>query len=907
MRTLSQKMAEFRRILKLHANWLLYATVGESALTTSELADLHAYGKLPMGEALDLVDKSYFVGRMRSTMKASEFKKVDSIVTPTLTPVEEQALEAAKHKSILRLSKVADMALGEKGSAEGWSKAVRTEFQTAKIQGIANTIANKSDLYASSDGADSDVSVVPGRQCCEDCRQHYLEPDGNPKVFKLSDLMSSGSNADAGTIHTKTAGKHTHWKTTLPPLHPSCGCTLMYVPPGHGWVGGKLSVLNKSLFLEHISKATAGVRGPGISPTVAPQGAPSVRQEPGHPSVPGAAAPGNVAGPGRPPGLSPKPGSGTGGPGGGKQLQACPWQKCPIGHHEPGSATAKEHAEIAMRNHELTPAAEDANRKQNEANAKAFNGRDHKQQVVHDHLSSGKISSMRKLGGDEAGVNASYKITIEGNGSGIMKPHISVDSYVPSIYGEKAANKSPDQLRKMADSLTCPGAGTMPEGMNPKSEAGMSGLANGLGLNHMFPVTTLRTHDGSQDGPKGVTSVQHWNDNAVSTDKYAGEGSGYREILKAAPKEHQDKMHEQFSTIAVMDVISNNGDRHLNNVMVDKNSHDLVPIDHGTAFGNGLSGCKNDIAQEMHGEGVALKIPPQLHEKLKNQSMDATFRSLDESGLPEWSKAQTYLRQKYVLHMQEKFDHIPFDRIRPTVTARQGDVAPYWNASNGQCHGWMDKGGVQGFFQAQENKELPHDQFNGFAKAWMEKRVNDPSHPEHQDAKRLFAMQPLRTSGHVTGREEATTESLSKHYDSIPSYDLEEPSAAFIKNTMPANKKFSDEAKVSVRTPPEMPKGTGAAKPSNKMKGTGAAKPSNKMKESTIPLQDEDLEEVDPNKNYSKDAFQGTGIQLDLSEFDDDSDIDQAFDRIRKKSGVQKSLYLAQPHAIFGVDRKPGR
>jgi hypothetical protein len=947
MTTFSQKMQELRRILKLHANWLLYATVGESALTTLELAELREYGKLPMDSALDLVDKSYFLGRMRSTQKVSEYKKASKVVPATLNPVEEGTLEAARTKSLVRLKKIADDAMGtfvvdttlvgnQKAidvKKQAWSSAVRTEFQAAKIQGIANTIANRSDLYANSDGPESDVSVIPARQCCEDCREHYLDKDGNPKIFKLSELMASGSNADQGVIHTKTAGKHPYWKTTLPPLHPNCGCTLVYVPPGHAWVDGKLSLLNKSLFLEHISKATAGVRGPGLSGTVAPTGAPSLNKPAGHPSVPGAAAPGNVAGPGRPPGLSPKPGSGSGGPGGGPQYAPCPFgggAEC-ISHggngatmHKPGGSIMKKHQEAMARGAKpKTPQAIEAQRKQSEASAAEFNNRPNHQQVIHDHLSEGEIGSIRKLGGeDDAGQNASFKVSIVGNGSGIMKPHIDVESYLPNVYKNspgKIANKTPEQLSKIADELACPGAGTMPKGMNPKSEAGTSGLANGLGLGSLYPTTVLRSHDGADGGPKGLTSVQHWKENAKSLEKYDAGGDGdFASVMKAVPKEHKDKVHEQFSTIAVMDMITNNGDRHFGNLMMDSENHDLIPIDHGVTFGNSLQGTRNDIAHQMHQNGHALIIPDKLHQKLKSASLDSTFRSMEESGLPDWSKAQTFLRQKYALHMQEKFGHIPYDRIRTTVTARNGELSPYMGG--GEVMGWMDAGGIQGFFEAQAKNELPHQQFDSFAKTWMEERVNDPSHPEHQDAKRLFAMQPLRSSAHVTGREEATTEALSDHYSKIPKYDMSEPKAGSIKASMPASKKW--EEKAPIRSAPSMPgPKTGAQTP--KAKGaaasepvgpkTGAQGPRAKAKAaaskptSEIELDESDLEEIDPKKNISPAAFEGTGLQLDLSEYENDDDIDAAFDRIRTKSKIGKSLYLADPHAIFGLDKKMER
>jgi len=75
-KTFSQKMKELRHVAKLHANWLIYATLGESAVTKEELDELIKYKKLPMGSSLDLVDKSYLLGRLKAILKASEYKQV---------------------------------------------------------------------------------------------------------------------------------------------------------------------------------------------------------------------------------------------------------------------------------------------------------------------------------------------------------------------------------------------------------------------------------------------------------------------------------------------------------------------------------------------------------------------------------------------------------------------------------------------------------------------------------------------------------------------------------------------------------------------------------------------------------------------------------------------------------------
>src|SRR5690606_6081494 len=125
----------------------------------------------------------------------------------------------------------------------------------------------------------------------------------------------------------------------------------------------------------------------------------------------------------------------------------------------------------------------------------------------------------------------------------------------------------------------------------------------------------------------------------------------------------------------VLDVLWNNNDRHFNNIIMDSESHDVVAIDHGAAFGNGLSGLRNDIAYQMHRAGEQLVIPESLHTRLKNESLESTMRG--SSGVPDWMQAQTFLRQKYLLHLQETYGHIPFETIRGTIPTTSNMSMPY--------------------------------------------------------------------------------------------------------------------------------------------------------------------------------------------------------------------------------------
>lgn len=858
MSKLSKKMQELKRVIRLHANWLVYATLGESALSKSEIEELEKYGKLPMDKTLDLADKSYLLGRLRAILKRSEYKDIsyeeaeEKLGGMKLSPIEELVLEQARLKAGQALKGLAqeisdgvysalaqslgtavteasiqqivadetELALIYKKTAQelasslaarlqtsakrDWKMVAQTELQRAKVAGQAQAIVNKIDIYAHSDGPDSKVSVIPAASCCEDCREHYLDASGNPKIFTLSDLMSAGSNADPGVIHKKKQGVHTHWKTTLPPLHPNCGCNLIYVPSGYGWTAGKLGLLNKSLFDMTLRKAnsTAGVSG-GISPTVTPKGPPqpkSATASAGTPSVAGAAAPGNVAGPGKPPGS----GGGTA-PSGGSTQQMSP---CPFGggaecqkHGGPqgGSETHKANGSVMKKHQEAmargaqptTELAKEQQKQQFETQSKVFNTQGHPDAKVLSHLSEGEIGAVERRGGTQKGINDSYTVHIVGNGSGLMKPPVDYTGYISK---RKAEGKSSDELEKMANELGVPGNGTIPKGMNPRCEAGAYQRASSLGVK-LVPATTTRLHDGAQDGPVGYTSVQHFRENAVSTRNYVTEdvdapgADRYNAILRSVPAEHKDKVKEQFATVAVMDVLWNNNDRHFGNLMMDSQNHDVIAIDHGTAFGNGLSGHRNEVAFEMHKSGVPIQLPPHLHEKLKNETLESTQRAMP--SIPAWSQGQTYLRQKYVLDLHEQHGHIPFEKIRGTAPNALGEVGAY-------SHQWItdeDPTGFKTFYKAEENNELPHQQFESWAKNWMETASSDPSHPDHEDAKRLMDIQPLRASAHITGKEPTSKDSLQSHFDRIPPY---KPSD--VKSTKVEPK----ETPPPIRTPPKV-------------------------------------------------------------------------------------------------------
>lgn len=79
-------------------------------------------------------------------------------------------------------------------------------------------------------GADSEVyfDVYPG--ACNRCKELYLtdpeNPDSEPIVFKLKDIIANGNN-----IGRKVA----EWLATISPTHPYCRCTINHKKPGFAW------------------------------------------------------------------------------------------------------------------------------------------------------------------------------------------------------------------------------------------------------------------------------------------------------------------------------------------------------------------------------------------------------------------------------------------------------------------------------------------------------------------------------------------------------------------------------------------------------------------------------------------------------------------------------------------------
>ena len=143
---------------------------------------------------------------------------------------------------------VAKVRAATRDAKRNWLQIVQTEVHNAMEEGKAAAL-----VKTLPPGSDPFVYKRPRPDACPFCRLLYLKPDGKtPRVFKLSELISNGTNVGRKAKRPTFRGiAATEWKAVLGAMHPWCACSLHYLPPGMGfndkglmvYVGAKKSML----------------------------------------------------------------------------------------------------------------------------------------------------------------------------------------------------------------------------------------------------------------------------------------------------------------------------------------------------------------------------------------------------------------------------------------------------------------------------------------------------------------------------------------------------------------------------------------------------------------------------------------------------------------------------------------
>lgn len=137
--------------------------------------------------------------------------------------VIQKVVPAALHHDTPRYQVIQQLREQSGDWKRDWHRVAQTEMWDAKLQGEAEAIIN-GDSPMSDDKGDTLVYKRPAPDACAKCKQLYLESDGvTPRVFKMSDLLSNGTNYGK---------RQSDWVPTLGVVHPNCCCTLNVKPKG---------------------------------------------------------------------------------------------------------------------------------------------------------------------------------------------------------------------------------------------------------------------------------------------------------------------------------------------------------------------------------------------------------------------------------------------------------------------------------------------------------------------------------------------------------------------------------------------------------------------------------------------------------------------------------------------------
>lgn len=534
--------------------------------------------------------------------------------------------------------------------------------------------------------------------------------------------------------------------------------TLIPVPPGYAWIGNKLSCVDDRLFKSQLDnagrKAAASAQRAGLG-----------KNPPSMPGVPSVAQTGNGT---STPGLGGKPGPPAPPKSGGKKPSGVPCWYLPKSRSPQPPSTFDHETEKSWAiprgttvrtslgeevdetsvspdykgQDDPTPNYQPLPRpKTKDKEASLYEGSSKPWHVVRDHLANSEISDTKRIG-DGSGVNASYMCSFQGNGRGVVKKAQNF-VYVRS-----------DGARGLQAGIT-----SIRNDVGDQHESGAYYTFRTMGLHNHVPVTVRRQLKAGEFAPDAVNknevvnvSVQAAAEGYQSLANYLHKQLGiaatakvaddlmrpeevYVALMDSIPAEHMDHMKSKLQEIAVMQLMINNNDFHLDNMMVDADFSDVVCIDNTATCGYGMEGVRNDLMKGMHGAGERLEVPDHLMDRFQNTSYTDLLRGNKDPDtgkdiLDEDSVAHNFLRMKYLHFLQEKEGFLDYEKFR--YTSDLGDFASY--------HFVVDVGFDKDMGEALDRWQkglTPNQLFNVFAKTWLETHANDPESPYHADAIRI--------------------------------------------------------------------------------------------------------------------------------------------------------------------------
>jgi len=264
------QLHEIRQIIADHHSAFVANVIHPSAVDPETLERLRSKGLINV--KINSVEDAYVYGQLLAAlddprvakMGYEELKLYMRRNPVPLSPIEQRAVQVAQHTAAqyaVGLGRRVDLATGQsalnvdtqlqaqmrdkirtataesiakresarqlksklgwetKDWARDWDRIAITETQNAMQRGTA-------DHYAKKFGGDVRVAKRSMPDCCPHCSRLYNGPDGQPRIFKLSQLERNGTN------HGRKARD---WLPVIPSTHCHCQCALVRIPDGWGF------------------------------------------------------------------------------------------------------------------------------------------------------------------------------------------------------------------------------------------------------------------------------------------------------------------------------------------------------------------------------------------------------------------------------------------------------------------------------------------------------------------------------------------------------------------------------------------------------------------------------------------------------------------------------------------------
>ena len=263
-----------REIVRLHHEAVVEAVVGVEQLAPTVAAQLEELG-IPRWDGPSAVAEATQYGVLTSSlpdpfsaeaMTYREFRERVSARREPLSVEEASAIEHVGRKAAVycrglgnRVNKDTGKVLIEVDSARrarmerGIREAVTlgrrrreslSEITTRigratgdwgrDLRRIASTESNnaiqmgRGAAIAGEHGDDARVAKIPNPGACDKCKEVYLDANGLPRIFELSEIVDETNARSPG--NPAKARRQKDWVPTLESVHPHCQCQVTYVP-----------------------------------------------------------------------------------------------------------------------------------------------------------------------------------------------------------------------------------------------------------------------------------------------------------------------------------------------------------------------------------------------------------------------------------------------------------------------------------------------------------------------------------------------------------------------------------------------------------------------------------------------------------------------------------------------------